>query len=537
MENAKQLSYLGSDSDFTKDLSNYVDKFGFGNFKINESTYKKGALVRVICAFEPSIVYIDLTIIQDVNDLLNEVIYIKRNKVLKKILIVAIFPDQASMEANRILLTSGFQLFFIKGAETMSLFRDSFYIAYDSIADFPAFARAKKIDKNINVGVCATLYSISDASFILETDIDLPSDSVNMKLPVFPDLTNVEFLIKDRSDIMVNYPMTTSYVIELPLAGPWTEVSTNFLQHDTLDTWKEFNVEMLAHDPAFIKVFSRGLSLVNEIFEFYDSSLLHLSFDDGLNHQLLVDELTCRKPALIFFEYDTDSDELNLNRLNDLTALISSVLDPAPIVICTNNPSKTQAIQKLLNFPTILCFEKPLTGKIYSLLTNRFLEKRKEHDVLKDSIFKPSALNRALDVKFEVLLTSLSEHEITFFCSVPLPMYTLLHFTLPVEFVATIIPPIYEVTHRAESNQYMAFINGVDESGLELIRKFINQILYNPLSDYSETTISQVLRKMKSKMKSEEALVPTVVLENDKKTEIIKKDVSVETRFKGKSKL
>lgn len=537
MEIVNKVSYVGSDTDFSKDLSNYVIQFGFGNFKVNETAYLKGAIVRVISAFEPSIVFIDLTLIQGVKNLLDEVIYIKRNMALKKILMVAIFPDQIFMDENRVLLTSGFQFFFIKGAETISLFRDSFYIAFNTVSDFPAFARAKKINKNINVGVCATLYSISEASFILETDIDLPTDSINIKLPIFPDLTSVEYIIKDRSNVMVSYPMTTSYVIELPLAGPWTEVSTSFLQQDTLDTWKEFNSEMQAPEPAFIKLFSKNVDLVNEIFEFYDSSLMHLSFDDGLNHQSLLDELTCRKPSLIFFECDTDADELDLNKLNDLTSLISSVLDPVPIVVCTNTPSKTQAIQKLLNFPTILCFEKPLTGKIYSLLTNSFLEKRKGPDVLKDYIFKPPALNRALDVRFEVQLTSLSEHEITFYCTVPLPMYSLLHFTLPVEFVATIVPPIYELTHRGDSNQYMAFINGVDESGLELIRKFINQVIYNPLHDYRESTISQLLKNMKSEMKNEETLAPSVVLENDNKTNFVKKDVSVETRFKGKSKL
>lgn len=537
MDTAIHLAYLGSDSEFYKELSSYVSNYEVGEFGLKEVTYQKGGLVELISAFSPQIVYIDLTLIIEVGDLLNEVIYIKRNTALKRILFVAIFPDQLSLDANRTLLTTGFQLFFIKGSETISLFRDSAYIAYDAISDFPTFSRARRINKNITMGSCATLYSVVGNDFILETDLDIPFDSINLKLPLFPDLTSSHFSIKERGNFIANYPMTTSFLMQLPLADAWSEVSTDFVLQDTIDTWKDFNKEMLAEEPICIEVISKSKKIFHEIFKFYDPALFNISFTENVDIENIQNKLECKNPPLIFFENDVEHETENFNQLSALVMILSSFSDYMPIVICTNTPSKTSAIQKLLNYKNVICFDKPLNGEIFSSLTKSFIAKRKKTDST-HFIFDVAANGRILDVKFDVELTSLTEHEITFYCSVPLPMFSLLHFNLPIEFIATVVPPIYDLTNRAESNQYMAFINGIDEAGLSLLRKFINQIIYNPPPDYSDAAIAQVVKSMNAVKKEDLAMPPEQIsLKKVEKIEQKDSEVFKENRFQGKSKL
>ncbi|HXH75347.1 MAG TPA: hypothetical protein VNJ08_10305 [Bacteriovoracaceae bacterium] len=536
MNTTKHLAYFGSDPEFKNTLSDYVVNCGAGECRCEVSGYSKGNLIDLVTFHPPHVVFIDFQLIDCKKDLLNEVMYIKRNFAYRSILFVAIFPDKSSMEQNKYAMTAGFSLFFIKGTEIKSLLRDAFYIAFNAASDFPAFSRARKIDKNINAGFCSSLFSIGKNEFLLESDLDVPTKMLNFELSVFPELSARTFTIKSKSNYISNYPMTTSYELELPIASIWNRESDFLLHKNTLDSWKDINRELLVPLPVYIKIFNRNQKLAWEVFEFYDASNFQLSFSSNVQSSELAHELASKKPPLIFFEIDSGSEEGSFESLMSLSTIVSSVMDELPLIVCSNNPSTTQATQKLLNYSKIICFAQPLSGQIFSLLTKSFLEKRKKVD-LSNYIFNVDSKVRPLNLEFEVGIMSLTEHEITFDCSVPLPMFSLVQFNLPVGFTATIVPPLYEVTSRENSYHYMGFITGIDEASLTVLRKFINQIIYCPLDDYSDASIAGLVKSMNAVKKEEEIIIiaPVKILDFP-----VKKESGVNInpiRFSGKSKL
>lgn len=538
MSVVKRVSYFGSDPDFSHELDAYIKNDGIRDFAVIKHTYSRGALIEICAKRFQDIVFIDISTIDKVEELIQEVLFIKRHSLLKKTLFVAEFANQSSLNENKNLLTSGFQLFFIKGTESKSFIRDSFYIAFGDNSEFKALTCAIKIDKEAWPSAYTTVSTIENNQIKIETDLDFSCTKFELKLPIFPDLRCDRFFFKDKNIQAPRFDMLNSMMLELPICDPHLESSSETLSESTLEAWKSLNSNLLKPVPINIKIISENTSLMNDLYSTFDPSLVNLSFQHDMNEEVFQEDFSRFEFPLIFFDLEITPG--GKNHLSELEALVNCAITSSgikPIIISTKNPSQSGAIQKLLNYSNILCDSNWLTAKVYTTLVQNYLKKKVGDEAPQKYLLPLNFPMRTLDVKFEVQITSLTEHEITFYSTMDIPMFTLLHFDLPINFVATVVPPLYELSNRPNSQQYMAFINGVDERDIEILRKFVNQIIYKPLPDFSAETISSVLNHLqagKAEIEIAPAVNPVTLI---KKTEISKQDFFKENRAKGKSKL
>jgi hypothetical protein len=535
---SKHIVYFGADLEFYKEIGLFIQDNCVGDFRHEQFEYRRGALVDSYKLGHPAIVIMDFTTIKDVQTLLDEVIYLKRSNYLKNVLLVGVFENSQSLSDHKILLTSGFQLFHIKGTEIQTVLRDSCYIAFNDNFDFPAFAKARKIDLPLTVGACSTLSSCEKTYFSIETDLEFLTEELSLKLSIFPELTASSFKVKAHGLDPITFPMTTGYCLEIPMAGPWSEFSTDLLGADTLETWQSNNKDLLKAKLIRIKIYSQNHDLFHEIYPNYNPALFLIEFSEKIDFTTLSDDLLVNEVELIFYDLECDQESgQNIEHLSELISAISSLPHIKPIIVSTQNPSKTQAIQKLFNYSNIICTDKALSAEMYLSLTNNYLGKRKSEDKYKYQ-FQSTTEKRPLDVNFEVTLTSLTEHEITFYSEIELPMFTLLHLILPIDLIATVVPSIIDLPNRAESKHYMAFLSGLDEIGAAALRKFVNQIIYKPLENYLPITIAQAHSNMmpgKIRYDVNPCEMPVNRFERTNNENI--SETKTERRFTGKSKL
>ncbi len=523
-----RISYFGSDPDFIQELRKFLSHPHHpGELECYPDT--KGMLIRTCVKDRPGVVIIDVTDSTSNQEILEEVLFIKRNQPYRGILFVALFPDIDALERAKNYFTAGFNLFFVKGCESESLFRDCLYIAYEITGSFPAYAKAGKIDHSVMAQVHSTVRSISESSFILETDLELSQEDIQFTLPLFPDLRAKSFMVKGPLKPKPFFTMLNSYEVELPLANAWGGEDPELtLLPDTLETWNSLHQGFLKHEPLNIAVISDNEFLFEEIFQSVDHEKVRIHFYPSFSQEVTTIY------DLIFYDIEILPDESSgLDDLNNLTLMAQSQTE-RPIIISTKNPSTTEATQKLLHYPSIVCATGPLTAPVLHKMSSNYFTKRKS-DLPENYLFPLDSSERVVEIPQKVFITTLTEHEITFYGPAELPMFTLLQFQLPFKFSVILVPSLMRLPMREESTHYMGFVTAVDEKGLETLRKFINSIISQPLTDYGPEAMETYLKSLLPQVIQE--VVQTPLAETPAQRTEVSEAPTIKRTFKGNSKL
>ena len=234
----------------------------------------------------------------------------------------------------------------------------------------------------------------------------------------------------------------------------------------------------------------------------FDASLnypFYLEFRMAADHSSMQEELACKKPHLIFYDLGEAAQEgdSDLPGLSLLVQYIKNVDGYRPIVVVMGSPSKSDALRKLFSYEKIMSFANKFEVDIFCKLAESFIQKKKLVHSQEHFFIKYSDSRGIFDVKSEVEVSSLTEHEITFRCPQELPMFTVVHLVLPVECYATIIPPLWELP-GGNLNHYMAILHTVTQDDLQSLRIFVNQIIYEPFEeDFTQETVDAIYSRKK----------------------------------------
>lgn len=532
------ILYLGSDPEFIQELNAFCKVAK--KSEVAQSVYQRGAILELALSNDLKIIFIDLTE-TDLNfpDLIAEVAFAKRYPPLKKILFVALLADQEDQGKSDLLLSAGFQYIFIKGCDSEILFKDCFYIQLGRDKPSYDFAMARDIFKPITGAFNSSLTALRRESFLVETDLQSTNSILLLSLSIFPDLTETKFKIKETLGNTIQYPMTYTHILDYPIASAWDDFSEVFIMPDTIDTWLTLNQPSTKPMSSGVQVIScnhklvRDLHLINSSFPFY------VTVTDDIVQEQLSQSSAGLSTDLIFIDYDDDVD--SKLGIEGSLALISQLKSNSlkPFLIISNTKSTSLALQKLFQYEQILATKDKLTAEIVQGLSHKFNCKKKDSASSPYLFLVPSDVRRPIDIFYNFTLTSLSEHEMTFFCDVEIPMFSVLHFEYPLNFYATLVPAYRSLNKRTDQYHYLALLNGMSEEQLQYLRQFINQIIHTPLKDYSQENLSSIMKEIYNNRASLKPDTPKVSADIIEQTVEVKADVE-EIKIKkiiGKSKL
>ena len=518
MNSIKHLIYLGRDQDFLRCLKNFCQKNPEKNVLVKDDQYQTGRILELASEYCPCVIYIDFTDINDEETVVDEVVFLKRYKKYYSILLVSISGDSQEQKNHAHLYASGFQLGYIKGEEVDVLIADSLYIVTRENMLVPQYARAENIDQELKIGFCSTLTRISEEQFQVETDLDESLDHLSMNLPLFKGLAVSAFKIVSRQSVNWLYPMTESYVMQYPYIGPWDELSEETMQKETVETWLSLNRDSLSPKHHFIQIISKHHQLCADLYRISLKLPFFVELYQELDWSSLGESLRIKRPPLIF--YDIDSAEVaksvnsneNSNAGNNeekkgvmakseqlvidkLSQAIKKIEHYQPILIICNGPAGAGELASSDDHPNIIVITEELSPEIFEFFCSKYIEKKELPESDEGYFFLPSDPRRAIDVFHQVQVTTLSEHEITFISDIEFPMFCVLHLSLPVDCLVTIIPPYRNLKSSPLGKHYLGFIHGISEQNKGLLRAFVNKIIFRPLVNFTPQTVEAMLKR------------------------------------------
>jgi len=528
MSTLKRFYYIGTDDEFYNNLEAFLNKNLVGSFELVREIYHKGKILELISKKKPNIVFVDFTSLEEKNIIHEEIIFLKKINKFKSILFAALLSDSSEQREQMHLYSSGFQIGHVKGEEFEDFISNCLFISLDQRVSSPVYAKAQNINKDLEIGMCSTLCSISIDDFTIETDLELVGENLHLKLHIFKDLNLESFKIKDHKDQSLIYPMTDNYKLSFPFAGPWEDITTETIQKETVETWIDTNNEELKTTRCFLRIISDNNDIYRELYNIKETFPLFIDISDNLDIGTIKQDVSQKKPPLIFMDLNEDG-PVNIESAVELINNLKKEDDYKPIIVILNNPSRADALKKVYGYQNIVCVPTPLSIELFTLFINRFLEKNKATPLLDNYFFKESDSNRVINVLHTICVTSLSENEITFSSPIKLPMFSVMHLELPIPCFVTLVPSVGESNNESNSHHYVGLIHGISESQKQLLRKFVNQIMFKPLSEFSASTVESILAQ---KGKVDRPLVTDEVEPKEKKELTFER-----TKILGKSKL
>ena len=453
MNMIKSAIYFGSDQEFFEKLTKTFQQRFDGEFRLHQLLYSKTQIVQSIIDFSPSLIYFDFSVTpsDQLESILTESSYLKRIDSYKPILFVGLFDDISDFTTQSLIFTSGFQWGFVKGADLEEFFRDTLSLGFSGEVGPSFFARANGINKKLDLFFCSSISSINNKTFSIESDIYSDSSKLSFSLPLFKDLDATEFSITSHLETSFLYPLTDSYELEFPFAGPWDELSSKNMQHETVETWISCNKDVLKDSFSVMKLFSARLPLAKELIALSDNNDFRVEMSTCLDERSALKELSQKKYPLIFIEIN-EFGNFKYDQLAELINLLRNIQDYDPFLLIFNTSSKSEALQKAYGHKKVLSFQQPLSSEYIEQFTKKFLEKRKAEFSPEFPSFLLSQVDprRLIDIKIESQITSLTEREITFTSDLEIPMYSVFKLELLVKSFVTLVLLTFPLLSQAQ---------------------------------------------------------------------------------------
>lgn len=498
MPASRGILYLGEDFEFFKRLQAFAVTKKITLNEIFSAKYSTGALTNHCTEFYPSIVFVDFLFLEtQANAFFSELIFLKKIDTFKSILFVALFSNKQEQQDFSYIFTSGFQLSFIKGCEENILFSNSFNIGYGERNNHAQYVKAKNINLPMKLGFCSTLTAISNESFIIETDIAPIESVVSLKLDIFPELKAETFNIMHSKVSNNLFPMLETIILEYPFLGPWDTTLEDKIKKETIDDWIEVNSTQLEKHQIRIHVITKKQELIAPFFNSAKTLGIFLELQENFNIDVTstLDELSLKRPDLIFVDLEDYSDtDKSLEHFSNITNSIRSIENYRPIIIITNNDSKSEALQNIYGYKSLIVIPGPITVDIFKSFISKLLEKKTpDQSHLSLYYFSETNRQRSIDVNHQVIISSLSELEFSFYSLLEIPMFSVLHLTVPLDCYATVVPLASGLQKESRGWGYTAIIHGLSEDELTSLRKIVNQIIYKPLQEFTAEEVNMIL--------------------------------------------
>ena len=467
-----EVHYIGDDPDFISAIENYIKT---NKAKVAFSSSMQDP-ISVLAKKTLNILYIDFTSTTQVIEYAQQACFLKRIPQFQNLVLIALFKEEEELKRMSYLFSSGIQYSYIKGCELTTLFKDSMFLITQDINYYTRFAEAKSLFRKLNAGVCSNIIEMSQTNLKIESQLKTNKSIIDIEQKIFPEIKKINVASDPQpSPSTIN---SVSYELSYPTNDPWADDPENGILPETVDTWVDLHQEHFSPKKDCLVVIEPQLKLLSNAFNLEHNSPLSAYYysDIGQIHNYI----QTLKPAIIFIECSNqDEDSNSITELEGLIRLIGRIEDYRPIFILGKMPSSSSAVQKLLGYPQIVCSPHDLEGKILDNFCELFVKKMKP--ISSDSHrFTFHSEMRPMDIVFDLEIIKLTEHEITFRCEEELPFLTVLHFTLPIEFYATVVKPL-EV---GKLNLKTAIIHGISEKKLEVLRQFINILIENPNLDF-----------------------------------------------------
>ncbi|HXH75349.1 MAG TPA: hypothetical protein VNJ08_10315 [Bacteriovoracaceae bacterium] len=465
----KTILYHGADHDFFNQLLEAAKMIPHCQAYMQGP--EKGVLLERTFELRPQIIIVDTAFVAYLSEELRQ---IKMLSGYKSTVFVGYCKDALEAKEGETLLVSGMHLYHMKDADFETFIRDCFDMAFSDESKRYDFARAMGLEIPLDISFLSSLTSVCSDSFCLETDLDI-SEEIFVQVPMSADETLVSVRVKDKLEGRFTAPFTKSYHMNFTFPGPWDEVTENSLSPERVETWIGLRKDKFDPRSQKIAIFSRDEKLIRGLsmssgscwYQVYSSS-------EDVRSSLLFS-----LPGIVFFDLQND-DGVNLEALEEILRVLQEMTTP-PMVTVFGSKSESAPLKKLFGYEFLISYSGKLELQMFQAMEKKFLEKYKQDN--EEYFLAPADPEKVIKIRKKVILTSITERDLTFIMEDSIPYFSVACIDLPCPAYVTIVPAEGQLPPSKQGTHYRGIIHGLDDEKLTRLRKIVNQMIYHPLKE------------------------------------------------------
>ncbi len=484
------IFYFGNDQNFLdRMVAFYAGNPLTNKVTVEKEVFRSNTILDKMTGVRPYAIVLDFTnTCENIEELFVKINYLKKSSKFRGIPVIGLFTDKEDFEGHRHLFALGLNYPFIKGTDERILFRDIHYLSFETDTPFAKFAKAQFNNLSYRAEQLAFIYGYTKDSVLIESDLFQNDDTSRiLRIYLVDKVREQELRSKKLFEVgvLTNSLNRTEY--EIPFLGPWDDPESDLIHKDSYETWIEEGSESLQTKNGRILIASEN----PEDFRLAGELATNFNFDIYVTETFEEAKvyLESYNFDVIFYrlseQEEEQGSECNFENLYRLTnAVKNSENGTHTVFVAFNSPSRTNAIRKALEYEHIVSVEGDMTGEQLSSYTNVFQSKGSKNSCSTNCYSlgsKSSSLGFVLDME----ISSMTEHELTFYSSEDIPMYSLLDIDVPTELQLLIVPPIIHLEHGSAGKHYMGFIVGGTETDYEVVRSFVNRAIIKGLTSFT----------------------------------------------------
>ncbi len=483
---------------------NFCDrmKFYFSNYpsmqdiEIIRQDYSEDLVISKLKIHRPFAIILDFSVeLKNINSLFMKLNFIKKCPDYKSLPIFSLFSSKSDLEKYAYLFAMGLNYPFIKGSDEKILFSDIHYLSFESETPFAKYAKAKLNDLPYDGKLVSNIYGFTESSILIESDLYSGAEKLEK---ITLEFTGEEKTLEVRTQSSYDLGITGTYLFrgeyEVPFLGPWDEPTEDLILKDSYESWLEENEDL------FKQKLGRALIVSSRVEDYILAGDLTDSTNFDIYNASTFEEtkvfLEFYQFDLIFFRLDRDEDEVKsentFENLFRLTNAVKNIRNGETIFVAFNSPSRTEAIRKALDYDQVLSVSDDIFKDKLNALISVFEQKGRKMSC-QTYCYSPYLNEARCFFNIDLKITSITEHEITFYSEADIPMYSLLKIEVPSSLYLIIVPPTMQLESDKKGVHYMAFITGGEESDAEILRSFVNRAIIGGLEEFSLSSTSKEL--------------------------------------------
>jgi len=506
------LVYVGDDPDFVKEMSVMLQERSKGGQKWSLVVLADGpgVLSHVLGLRDVVGVVFDFTPhSQGVSEkFCHEIVMFKNLTQGRTIPLVGVFSDKAQLESLEHLFTLGVTFSHVKGADASVFHRDLIWLARGVQDHLGAFATAKRLDLNYEVTSTAAVVEVSAEEIWFDSDV-LPLAESPCRFAAFGEqkphsiavgLHHTHSCWHDgfyHGQLLVSYP------------GPWDTPEESALARDTFETWiGRYEDEPFTDGRAF--VLTNNASILEAILVNPVIGDMRVACTDRILE--LKQHLMALKPHVLCLDLPED------HEVGDYVQVLQSALqdnvDWKPYIVIYNCQLPTHEWRTLIESDRVLSYESRLDVGILKKMLEVSAKKIVPEKQSGKHRFKLNDPARLIEFDLPIYITSLSEHEMTFFCSEEIPMFSVLTLRAPVKTYMLVIPQFRQLSRGPRGVHYQTILHGLSLEEEAVLRQYVNSAIFDRPKVFGELPTTPVPEQVVVAMNQEikENITPVIPL-------------------------
>lgn len=404
---------------------------------------------------------------------LKHIIHLKKSHIHRSIPIIALFEDKEILHNHLVLYQSGINYFHIIGDDFNLFFGNIYYLIYEDESFSMKLARALRLQINFKFNHLLYIRSLNSFQMNVESDINL-EESFQARVSKSFDGKKLEFEVSEQNPSSEIVPSLFSYDIDYVFSQGWdSEVEGNeSILEDDFNSW----YSLLESD----KVLTKNELLVVEFYSLRPAWAFKMITNCDLqdfeyrffNDFSESEVMGYKEPNFIVYEVLCDEDLDNLDIL--LNYYSNNVFKP--VILIKNHPSKTAALQKMYAYDSLMVYNNKLELTEFNQMIS--MVRRHTKFNFNSSNFPIIENDFHLYYELEVVITSLTENEITFKTNIEIPFFTHLHLSdNDLDVFVVVVPSYIPLSPNVDGFHYLGLINSCTEKDRQSLRKIVKSFM------------------------------------------------------------